>query len=448
METVLIVILATLCTVVPIWLGGRYGQVRLVSPMHLLGYFCAFGFAVKVAVYGGSPAFAFFGRYIDTPGALMKGSVYLAGFILLMCLGYLSAVRPVDKVPSTAPARGVAAGLRGQGWLFGTAFAVAGLTVGLLLSARGLSPFSPDLLGQVNTDKQIHVNADGVGATLAGIKTLFIVPKFAFVLLLAQGIVLEQRHRLAQAGLLAGLLVLIALMSGDRFELVELLVFSFATYMILGGQIGWRMAVLTVLAVATALFLSAYMTVLRGSDTGLIQQLVGSTYFLDINTAVMVTDRVTPATYLLGESYGWWSFGWIPRALWVDKPAIDLGVVLKRDVMGVATGGAFNVTGPGEAFMNFGWAGAFVGFVLGWLYRKIEVALLCTRNTLRYGAFLLYPILFYPFVQATLQSSFSAFVVGAAAQLVLIAAMIAVFVPRYRVRPVSSTYQGDMRHAS
>lgn len=447
METVLIVTLGAMCTLGPLLLGRRYGLVRLVSPMHLLGYFCAFGFAIKVAVYGVVPEFAFFQRHVTTPGALMTGALYLTGFIGLMCLGYVCAVRPANARPAIAQARKIAAGLERQGLLFGSAFGVAAITIALLLAARDLSLFSPDLLREINADKQIRVNAEGVGATLAGIKTLFVVPKFAFVLLLAQGIVVQQWHLLAQAAILAGLLVLIALMSGDRFELVELLVFSLATYMILGGQMGWRVGMLTLAAAMAVLFVSGYMTRLRGSDAGLIHQMVGSTYFLDINAAVMVTDRVATATYLWGQSYGWWSFGWVPRTLWVDKPAIDLGVFLKRDVMGVTTGGAFNVTGPGEAFMNFGWAGVFAGFVLGWLYRKIEVALLCAQNSLRFGAFLLYPILFYPFVQATLQSSFSAFVVGAAAQFVLIAGMIAIFVPRYRVRRILPHLRGDASHA-
>jgi hypothetical protein len=134
---------------------------------------------------------------------------------------------------------------------------------------------------------------------------------------------------------------------------------------------------------------------------------------------------------LLGESYTWWTFGWIPRALWFDKPAIDLGVFLKRDVMQVYTGGAYNVTGPGEAFINFGWFGLGVGAALGALYRRMEEVLLGGANVLRYGSFLLYPVLLYPFVQATLQSSFSAFIVGAVAQSILIIAMIILCVPRF-----------------
>jgi oligosaccharide repeat unit polymerase len=414
--------------------------------MHLLSYFCLFGFLMKVVVYGSAPELAFYRRFVETPWADQTGAIYLALFIMLMCLGYRLAVRPVPAQFAVHEARAVAAGITRHGLLFTASFAIAALTIILLLRARGVSGLSWDVLSNLNSSKQINVNSDGVGATLAGIKTFFVVPKLAFVLLLAHGISLRHRFILMQAAVLAGLLVVIALISGDRFELVELMVFALAVFMMLGGQFGLRTSLIGLSAIIGTLLVSAYMTVLRGSDAGLIRQIVSSTYFLDINTAVMVTDRVTPQMYLLGESYGWWIFGWVPRAIWIDKPAIDLGVFLKRDVMQVVTGGAFNVTGPGEAFMNFGWFGALVGFALGWIYRKGEVALLSAQNTRRYASFLLYPMLFYPFVQATLQSSFSAFIVGGMAQLVLILAMIAVFVPRYRIgRP--SVIKGGLSHA-
>lgn len=110
--------------------------------------------------------------------------------------------------------------------------------------------------------------------------------------------------------------------------------------------------------------------------------------------------------------------------------------------MQVYSGGAFNVTGPGEAFINFSWGGIGVGLALGWLYRKGEALLLAPYAIIRHGSFLLYPMLFYPFIQATLQSSFSSFVVGAAAQAVLIWIMIAVFVTRYAVWAQGAAPQG------
>ncbi|PRY78175.1 oligosaccharide repeat unit polymerase [Yoonia maritima] len=431
METVLVILLAVMCTALPFAIGQRCGAVRLVSPMHLLSYFCGFGFLLKIVVYSFAPDFAFYQQFDPKPWAVLNGAIYLSLFILLTCVGYVIAFRPVQRAQFEAWI--VAAQIARRGWLFVSAFGFALLTFALILRARGVGAFDASFIAGLNSAKQINVNADGVGATLAGIKTFFAVPKFAFVLLLSNGITLRSGRVLAAAGALGGLLVLIALVSGDRFELVELLVFALATYLILGGRIAGKALFVGGVAIAGLVVVSAYMTQLRTADASLLAQIVGSTYFLDVNAAIMVADRVGIGQLLLGESYTWWSFGWVPRAIWTEKPAIDLGVFFKRDIMQIYTGGAFNVTGPGEAFINFGWGGVGVGFVLGWTYRKIEVVLLNPMNVLRYGSFLFYPILFYPFVQATLQSSFSAFVVGAAVQFIILTLMLTLFVTRFAV---------------
>ncbi len=446
----MIILLAGVATLIPLWLGQRYGLVRLVSPMHLLAYFCFLGFFVKAVAYAFWPELAFYRRFIDTPDAIQVGALYLALFIFMMCAGYRLACRPSDQRANTQAARLIGTGVQRRGVLGLFAFAITLATISLILRARGLGGLDLAALAGLNSTKQINVNADGVGATLAGIKSFFIIPKFAFVLLLAHGIVTRHLSSLAQAVALGGLLILIALVSGDRFELAELSVFAVATYMIMGGQLDRRTIIIGLSSIALLGWLSAYMTSLRhgGDGSRLFEQIVGSTYFLDVNAAVMVTDRVTPETYLIGHSYTWWSFGWVPRVFWVDKPAIDLGVFFKRDVMGVATGGAYNVTGPGEAFINFGWAGVGVGFVLGWVFRKGEALLLSAQTTLRYGTAFLYPMLFYPFIQAMLQSSFSAFIVGAAAQVVLIAVMIALFLTRYRLRHIPSLPHRSLANAA
>ena len=431
MEDLLTISLAVVCTVVPLWIGQRHGVIRYVSPMHLVAYLCLFGFLLKAATYAAVPELAFFRRFISSPWGGALGALYLALFVLMICVGYRLACRSFQRADGIGAARMIAGGLRHDGMLLTLAFGTAAATIALILRARG-AVFDLETIGALNQAKQINVGANGVGATLAGIKTLFVVPKFAFVLLLAHGIVTGKRRVLLQAILLAGLLVAIALVSGDRFELVELFVFGLATYLILGERINLRAIAYGAILLVLIGLVSAYMTQLRlGSSQSVLRQVIGSTYFLDFNAAVMVTDRVSADQLLLGQSYLWWSFGWVPRAVWPDKPAIDLGVFFKRDIMGVYTGGAFNVTGPGEAFINFGWAGLAMGAVLGWLYRKGEVALLSPLASIRHGAFFLYPMLFYPFVQATLQSSFSAFIVGAAAQLVLLLLMIHLFLPRF-----------------
>lgn len=435
MEPVLIVTLAAVCTVLPLWIGMRFGVVRYVSPLHLLAYFSFIGFFLKVSVYAYAPDLAFYRRFALSPHADLKGAIYLGAFIVMICAGYLIAYSSATVGPSAWAARQVAGGITRRGGLFACALGATIFTIALVLRERGVGLLDQGVLAGLNTSKQINVNADGIGATLAGIKTFFVVPKFAFILLFAHGLVRGSRISFLCAGILAVVMVVIAIISGDRFELIEMVIFGLATFAITGGQIGVRAVVIGGGALCFIGVVSAYMTALRfggdGSPAVLVLQIVGSTYFLDINAATMVTDRMDRAHMLLGQSYTWWSFGWVPRAVWPDKPAIDLGVFFKRDVMHIYTGGAFNVTGPGEAFINFGWFGLSMGGVLGAIYRKGEVALLCTKNTLRYGSAFLYPILFYPFVQATLQSSFSAFIVGAAAQWVLIVVMACLFVRRF-----------------
>ncbi|ARU01555.1 oligosaccharide repeat unit polymerase [Yoonia vestfoldensis] len=441
MADVLIIALAALCTLLPFWIAARQGLLAWVSPLHLLGYFCGLGFLAKALAYAIAPDLAFYASFDPAPGAALAGAIYLGGFVALICAGYLLACKPQQPPAARImAARGIALGVQPMGALVGLALVVSLVTVLLILRARGLGLGEAGLIAGLNRTKQINVNADGIGATLAGIKTLFVIPKCAFVLCLAQMIVQPTPPRVMMTLALAGALVGIALVSGDRFELVELAIYALATYALLGGRLGWRQGLLGLACAWLIVMLSAYMTELRlgGQGASLLRQIIGSTYFLDINVAVMVTGHVETAQMLLGQSYGWWVFGWVPRDIWPDKPAIDLGVYFKREIMGLATGGAFNVTGPGEAFINFGWAGLAVAPVLGWAFRLGEAYLLNARHIAQRGTAFLYPLLFYPFVQACLQSSFSAFIVGAGAQLMLIMVIGAVFLRPLRWRAVSS----------
>lgn len=442
----LMIALALLVTAAPLWLGARYGIVAWVSPLHLLGYFTLAGFAAKVLAYHIDPSLAFYPRYVTGAGADLRGAVYLALFICMICAGYLLAARPAPRAPRVQAARALALGLRRRRALGLAAVAVAIGTAALIARARGVSLADADALASLNRAKQINVNAAGIGATLAGIKTLFIIPKCAFVLAFAHAVMRPSGAASVLAVALGGLLVAVAVVSGDRFELVDIAVYMAATLAVLGQRPrGWGLlcglgAGLLALGLAAAL-----MTQWRlgAGGAGLARQIIGSTYFLDINVAIMVTDQMRPEWLLWGQSYGWWLFGWVPRDIWPDKPAIDLGVYLKSVVLGQTGGGAFNVTGPGEAFINFGWAGVLVGLVLGALFRWAEAVVLHPAHGARWGLALLYPLLVYPLVQACLQSSFSAFVVGIGAQLPLLALMLAVFLRP----PARAPWQGGRAYA-
>ena len=427
---VTVILLAMIAVIVPLWMGRRYGLLPLLSPLHLTGYFAALGFALKVVAQGQAPSLAFYAGFVSRPDALLAGALYLACFVGMLCLGYRLAVAPQDGRLDRFVARDVAGSLRHHGTQFWLSVAASVLTVAIIHAQRGGGLGLAALLAQVNADKQIAVGANGVGATLAGIKTLFVVPKCAFVLLLAYGLARDDGRAKGQAALLGAVLVMVAALSGDRFELVELCLYAAIIWAVVDGGLRRGVVVAGLTGLAVAVLLAAQMTYLRG-QASFWQQIAGSTYFLDINAAVIAVARAEADLRLWGESYLWWSWGWVPRAWWADKPAVDLGVYFKTVIAGQKSGGAFNVTGPGEAFINFGWWGLLCAPVIGALFRRIEVTLLGAKG-LRHGGAVIYALLFYPFVQAMLQSSFSAFVVGAVAQGVLIWAMLRIFVPRRR----------------
>ncbi|MBT0957779.1 oligosaccharide repeat unit polymerase [Alphaproteobacteria bacterium KMM 3653] len=437
MDQTMILALAFASVALPWGLGQAYGRLPWVSPLHLVAWFAGFGFLLKALAYGFDPGLAFYTRHTSAEGAPLRGAAYLAGFIAMICLGYtLSLPRlrlrhPAGVISASAP------GLRWRWPLAALAVLTALMTIALIAKARGGLGLNLASLTEVNTSKQINVNERGVGSTLAGIKTFFFLPRLAFVLILAHALTTRDAASTALAATLGLLLLAVALVSGDRFELVELFAYTFITVLITGTRVSLRLWLLAGAAMLLVGWLAAVMTGLRLGEDGsspladLWRQVAGSTYFLDWNASVMLTDRMTPDQHLYGSSYLWWAYGWIPRGFWPDKPAIDLGVYFKRDILGLATGGAYNVTGPGEAFINFGWAGLLIGLPLGAAYRLIEDATLRLRACLRFAGWAFYPLFVYPFVQATLQSSFSSFLVGAMAQLVLAVPLIWLFCPRY-----------------
>ena len=411
MAHALMIMLAAACVAVPWQLGQRLGLIRLLSPLHLVALFAFGGVLAKTAVFAVWPARAFYQRFDIAPEFAIWGGIYLAGFILCLCLGYVIACAQVQR-PPTRTAR-PALHLPHRLLLVLSALLVSGGVIAVLLASRG-DEIGRDALATLSAQKQVHHNEAGVGATFAGLKALFIVPKFAYVALLLVALRHCRRFDWLLVTVLAVALIGVAVASGDRFELLELLFYTAIIWVMAGGKgtiaAPLRFACLGLVAIGVAQIMTAW----RGADS-LWWQILGSTYFLDINVATMVVAKLSPEHLLWGQSYGWWVFGWVPRAVWIDKPAIDLGVYLKQVVMQVPASGAFNVTGPGEAFINFGWAGMLVALPLGAAMRMAEAWTLQSGTTSARA--LLYPLLVYPFVQAVLQSSFSAFVVTAVFQL-------------------------------
>lgn len=432
----LFLLISAVIVVVPWLTARRYGLLPWVSPLHIVSYFALFGVLLKTIVYIFAPDVLMFSRFITHQSAILSGYLFLSGFVFFISLGYVAGVRR-RTVPQLQELTTRAIWQVRNPWLW-TAVSIAIFLLAALsiLSARGFSGisalFSTHTLYELNTQKIARIdNVNGFGNGFAALKSFFIIPTFAFMVWLSRQIARPAPQRLIMA-LLTGLIVVFSIIfQAKRMELADLLIYYLCLHVLLGYRVRAKMLLKLMVAFIAIFLLFVVMTTLRATKGGLdnaefallepLLQIGGSTYFLDLNMPIVLFDRAGSYEHFGGASYFYWVFGWIPRSFWVDKPAITLGPYVKQTIFGLyGSIGGINPTGPGEAILNFGWAGMLVGAPLGWIYRRLEEYLLKPRTLSRKGGVWLYPLVFYPFIQGTLQSSFSATLIGAVTSFVLL----------------------------
>ena len=435
MEVVLI-ILALSCVITPLVVGRKYGILPYVSPLYFVSYFAFFGILLKTISYLIAPELVFFRNYIRDDSAVMWGYLYVTLFVFAICVGYRFGIRRVEFLRSADFAKiSVLSILKRKSlFLFSvTAFVLVAIS---FLSHRGFSglsdAFSLTTLHILNSQKLSQIEGvEGYGSSFAAIRPLFIINTLAFVVFYSIQRVRPSVRNGAYTYFTLFICVLATLLLGQRIELVSLIIYVLCINIMLGRKVNISMIAGLVAAFSLVLVVFVFMTTLRSAkgdiyDSDLLisaslSQILNSTYFLDVNMSILIVELSDPESRFYGESYLWWLFGWIPREIWPTKPALTLGPYIKQYVLGIYGGvGGINPTGPGEAFLNFAWFGIFVGAALGFAYRKIEEFMLSTKMVLNGGSVWLYPLLFFPFIQTTLQSSFSAFIVSVTVEFIII----------------------------
>lgn len=434
--TVIYFTLATLIVVVP-WLAARrYGMLPWVSPLHFVAYFALFGVLLKTVTLAIAPELMMLNGFIDDRSSILLGYLYVLGFVVFISFGYIAGIKRRTH-PGTGEYASAAV------WKVGhpVKLALAGILIFLaaalsILAARGMSGFSSlfsvDTIYQMNSEKIVRSDElEGFGKSFAALKTFFIIPTFAFMVWTGRQIERPTLTGLGVTILLLGVVVFSVMFQAKRMELLNLLVYYLCAYVLLGHKVRLQMILKLFVALAGLVAIFVVMTVLRdtkgGLDnaefvlTGALAQIGGSSYFLDINMPIVFVDRANHLEPLWGASYIYWLYGWIPREFWPAKPAVTLGPYVKQVVFGIyGSVGGFNPTGSGEAMLNFGWGGMLVGIPLGWIYRRFEEYLLKPRILRNKGGVWVYPLAFYPFLVGTLQSSFSATLIGSATFFVLL----------------------------
>lgn len=435
--------------------AGRYGLLPWVSPLHFVAYFAFFGVLIKTVVLAIAPEVMIFSHFIGDENSILWGYLYLLLFIAFLCLGYIGGIRKKTTPDLAALSRLAVDRIKHPLLLAVLGIGVFLLAALSLLSARGIGGltalFSAEAIHSLNSTKVVTTNS-GVGQSFAALKAFFITPPLAMLVWIARHSVYPRAGNIVLILALTATVILSILVEAKRLELLNLLFYYLCISVLMGQRIKGRflLKLFAVFFVIISLFM--VMTTLRATKGGLdelefallepLLQIAGSTYFLDINVPIMIVDRLDQLQLFLGESYSYWLFGWIPRDLWPGKPTVTLGPYVKQVVMGIqGTVGGINPTGAGEAMINFGWGGVFVGAGLGWMYRRIEEFLLRPKVFVVYGGIWMYPLIFFPFLVATLQSSFSATLVTTVFNIVLLRLILKPVSIRWRLRPSPQTYR-------
>lgn len=434
----LLILIAFFTFLIPLLVGNKLGVVRYFSPLHITAYLIFFGVLLKTVWFYFFDGILFFEHYLRDDRYAYQGYLYILGFVVLVCVGYALVSPRKLQLSSIEERRQAVLEIRYVKGLVIAAFGIAAIVIEYLLSARGLggldTAFSIEAIDGLNSTKIQRIEGqDEFGASDSAIKTILVIPTLALLVLL-----LKQQVSGKLALPLAALLLLefyIVLTQGSRFALVITLMTILLATILMGRRFTPRQLGLAVVAGVVAMALFVAMTTFRmgrgpSAETEFeirpaIEQVVGSTYFLDVNSPILIIALSDERDRFWGASYTFWTYAWIPRAFWPEKPVVTLGPYVKREILGIEGSiGGVNPTGPGEAFINFGWFGLLVGLFVGALYRGLEIFTLSAKGVRKRAGLWLYPIVVVPFIVATLQSSFSGALVSAAVKAGLVFATI------------------------
>ncbi len=433
--TLWLAVISSVACVLPFWLAQRYGAVHLVSPLHLLSYFTCFGVFLKTIYLLAFDGRLFYAGFVSSDSSVVDGFLYVAIFVLAICAGYVASVRRRWTIDRAVAIESAARVLRPR-LIMAVGAGVTGFVLLEMLSVRGLggltSAFSLATLDALNSSKVLKIEGvEGYGASGAALRTFLFIPALALAVYIARYTIFRRRADLWPLLALTALNFFIPVLEGKRFGLVDTLALFVFVPSLLGRRFSFGSLAKAILGAVLVFSLFVMMTSFRAHKQATesvvfdpwpaVEQVLSSTYFLDVNVPIVILDRSLPEERFWGATYMYWTFAWVPRQFWPDKPAVSIGPYVKQEVFGIGgTIGGFNPTGPGEAFLNFGWGGIAVGFVLGALFRWLEWYFLSPVGLRTRAGLWAYPLVFFPLFTGVVQSSFSASLVSAVVVLVVL----------------------------
>ncbi|RMG74048.1 MAG: O-antigen polysaccharide polymerase Wzy [Chloroflexi bacterium] len=144
------------------------------------------------------------------------------------------------------------------------------------------------------------------------------------------------------------------------------------------------------------------------------------------NAIVMIRWRVpSQIDYQIGSTFYPLLIGWIPRAIWPNKPILSQGAFMHNVIIGASTQSNVGLTSIGDFYLNFGLLGVLIGmFLLGVIIRTIYLYGQSFTKSIMYLS--LFYFMLYPQLLFSLQSSVATGLLGVV-RIVMLAAVIIAF---------------------
>ncbi len=119
------------------------------------------------------------------------------------------------------------------------------------------------------------------------------------------------------------------------------------------------------------------------SVESILKATVGRAYFMDIGkTSVIVNAVPDRVDYLYGESLVLFIVGPIPRSIWLEKPAVRIGLFVGQEIYGRDNASGVPPGYVGELYMNFGYPAVVIGMLLyGWVAAQAYNMLILKERT-------------------------------------------------------------------
>lgn len=436
---------AALCIVMPLAVSFWLSSVPLANPIFFLSFYLLLGIGLKtiglVFFYEKSLFYVAGGereKLIDT-------YIFFLIFVASILAGYIfMSRRPATPCRRTNLRNAVSETTIHVSDKQALLLTASGVLVALIVSASFLSArnfnldlsevFSVETVYALNVSKMDRSENSQVAVSNAAI-TIFFFLVFVVYSILINSLMQQRASRILLACVLiiAITIAISCLIRGKRGDLLIIPAYYWIAINIHSGRVTGRTIRRIAFAFVAVAVIFSSMTALRGAKGGIadasigkglssgVEQMVLSTYFFEPNVVALIMERVESENLLLGSSYLSWTFGLVPRAVWPEKPAVSIGPHVREVIFGPSnTIGGMTPNIAGEAYLNFGWAGIFVGLVFGMAMRLLESNLLKYKFQRKTGGAWIFVILAYDIPSSLLNSSFSGYITALIVKVVLI----------------------------